>query len=169
MNIARARLPASLRTLHWLGVLFVLVGYLTGESMEDEAAASAAWHVLSGAGLLLLVVPRLWVHRRHRRELASAGAGWPERAARLGQWALLAFICVQPLLGVLALWSEGEAVPVPFTSWALASPFAGGFGDWPEELHETLGNLFYLVIGLHVAAALWHHFRLRDEVLRRML
>ena len=38
-----------------------------------------------------------------------------------------------------------------------------------EELHESLGEIFYWVIGLHVAAALWHHLVKRDNTLRRML
>jgi cytochrome b561 len=37
------------------------------------------------------------------------------------------------------------------------------------EAHEVLANLLLVAIGLHVAAALWHHFVLRDGALARML
>ncbi|WP_343212439.1 cytochrome b/b6 domain-containing protein [Arenimonas sp.] len=37
-----------------------------------------------------------------------------------------------------------------------------------EDLHELLGTAFYYVVGLHVAAALYHHFVRRDDTLRRM-
>jgi cytochrome b561 len=37
------------------------------------------------------------------------------------------------------------------------------------EMHEVFGNLLLVAIGLHVAAALWHQFALRDGTLSRML
>ena len=38
-----------------------------------------------------------------------------------------------------------------------------------EELHETVGEVGYWLIGLHAAAALFHHYLLRDNTLVRML
>ena len=35
-------------------------------------------------------------------------------------------------------------------------------------LHELIGTAFYWVVGLHVAAALYHHLIRRDDTLRRM-
>jgi cytochrome b561 len=85
--------------------------------------------------------------------------------------ALLLFVVVEPLLGILALWAEGHAMPVPFTPWAVPPLLAmdAGADELLEELHETVGNIFYAVIGVHVLASLWHHFVRRDDVLRRML
>jgi cytochrome b561 len=93
------------RTLHWLAVALVLVGYLTSEAMEEGGGLAGAWHVLAGIGLLLLALPRIGVHCWYRRHLAAAGPGIANRAAQVAQWALLAFLVVQPLLGVLAVWA----------------------------------------------------------------
>jgi cytochrome b561 len=169
MDVQADRLAGSLRTMHWIGVVLILIGYLTSDGMEHSAGLAGSWHVLAGLGLLLLVVPRFLFHWKYRARLTSAQPGATNRIASLVHWALLVFVVVQPLLGILAVWSEGDALPLPFTSLAIASPFAGGIGDWPGELHEVVGNLFYGVIGLHAAAALWHHFVRRDPVLRRML
>jgi cytochrome b561 len=38
-----------------------------------------------------------------------------------------------------------------------------------EDVHEALATAAYWLVGLHAAAALWHHFVLRDATLRRML
>ena len=38
-----------------------------------------------------------------------------------------------------------------------------------EEIHETIGKVGYLLIGLHAAAALTHHYFCRDNTLVRML
>lgn len=37
-----------------------------------------------------------------------------------------------------------------------------------KDAHELIGNAFYFVIGLHALAALYHHFFLRDGLLKRM-
>jgi cytochrome b561 len=55
--------------------------------------------------------------------------------------------------------------------WSLP-PLVHADHAWHErigELHEELGEIFYWVVGLHIAAALWHHFVVRDNTLRRML
>lgn len=44
----------------------------------------------------------------------------------------------------------------------------GGEGGF-KELHEVLGNVLLVLAGLHVLAALKHHFLNHDDVLRRML
>ena len=91
-------------------------------------------------------------------------------SARLVHLALLLFVVVQPLLGVLMLWAEGESLPVPFTPWQLPPLLVLGaaWEETLEEAHELVGNVFYAVIALHVLAALWHQYMRRDGVLRRM-
>jgi cytochrome b561 len=37
------------------------------------------------------------------------------------------------------------------------------------ETHETLAWALYVIVALHVLAALKHHFMLKDNVLKRML
>jgi cytochrome b561 len=167
------RYPFAVRWLHWLGAILVLVAYLTGESAEQEELASGAvnWHVLAGLGLLLLFLPRLlakfWI-RKPAVLQSSAAEVWMARTIQL---ALLLFVLVEPLLGVFAVWAEGQPLLIPLTSWQLPAllDFGPGAGETLEELHETVGNVFYAVIGLQVLAAFWHHFRRRDGVLRRML
>jgi cytochrome b561 len=41
-------------------------------------------------------------------------------------------------------------------------------GDLLQEVHEALNVLLMLTLAGHVAAALWHHFVLKDDTLRRM-
>ncbi|MEO8857686.1 MAG: cytochrome b/b6 domain-containing protein, partial [Burkholderiaceae bacterium] len=38
-----------------------------------------------------------------------------------------------------------------------------------KDIHETIGTIGYYLIGLHAAAALFHHYVLRDNTLARML
>lgn len=169
-SVQRFRYPFAVRWIHWLGVAAVAVAYLTGESAENltEAGAGANWHVLAGIGLLLLFVPRL---------LARLGVSGRPPATGLEKWmagtlqlALLLFMVVQPLLGVLSVWAEGHALAIPFTSLKLAPLVQlDGWGHTLEEMHETFGNVFYGVIAIHVLAAVWHQFVRRDGLIQRML
>jgi cytochrome b561 len=38
-----------------------------------------------------------------------------------------------------------------------------------RELHETVGNVGYFLIGLHALAGLYHHYFVRDNALKRIL
>ena len=169
------RYPALVRWVHWSSVLLVLVAYLTSEAAEDlQDGGAGQWHVLAGLLLLVLFVPRLvgYLQRRRGATRPSQEGGPAARiAAATVHIALLLFVVVQPLLGIMALWAEGHAMPIPFTPWSVPAlvSMGAGTGELFEELHETVGNAFYAVIGLHVLATLWHQFVRRDGVLRRML
>jgi superoxide oxidase len=164
------RYPLAVRCIHWLGVVAIAAAYLTSESAEDltESASGLNWHVVAGLGLLLLFVPRLvaWILIR-KPQTVSGPEKW---AAWTLQLALLLFMAVQPLLGILSVWAGGHSLTVPFSSMQL-SPLLqlSGQADFLEEAHEIIGNTFYAVIGIHVLAALWHQFIRRDGLLRRML
>jgi cytochrome b561 len=41
--------------------------------------------------------------------------------------------------------------------------------DWSKEIHEVLGTVGYFLIALHASAALYHHYFVRDNTLRRMV
>jgi cytochrome b561 len=175
-NNARRRFAWPVRAIHWISAVLVLVAYLTTELAEDAEHGEAVginWHVAAGLALVLLFLPRLLA-----RLLPQPGpllppaprwSVWPHKLVTL---ALLLFVVVQPLLGVLSVWAEGEALAIPFTAWSLPPPAwapGGDAGDALEEAHEVVGNAFYAVIALHALAALWHQFVRRDGTLRRML
>jgi cytochrome b561 len=42
-------------------------------------------------------------------------------------------------------------------------------GRWMRGWHGFAANTILIVGGMHAAAALFHHYLLRDDVLRRML
>ena len=44
-----------------------------------------------------------------------------------------------------------------------------GLAEQVQTLHQTLGGIGYWLIGLHTAAALFHHHVLKNATLRRML
>lgn len=74
-----------------------------------------------------------------------------------------------PLAGWLLLSAAGK--PIPFFGLQLPA-LIGESKDLAgviKEIHEIGGTVGYFLIGLHAAAALFHHYFLRDDTLRRML
>ena len=96
-----------------------------------------------------------------------AWQAWPAKALHL---ALYAFFIVQPALGLMTAWTDGKVIMLPFTDLALPGLMAPdkALAHTLEDLHHDLGEIFYWVIGLHIAASLFHHFIRRDDTLRRM-
>ena len=106
---------------------------------------------------------------RRTPPIKPAPPRWQQRLASVVHLALYAFLIVMPLLGWLVLSTGGEAVPFfGLQLPPLASP-DHALSHNLEEIHETMGTAGYYLIGLHAAAALFHHYFLRDNTLQRML
>jgi cytochrome b561 len=174
----RLRFAAPLRWMHWIIFALVLLAYvcinvfdLFPKGSLSRANVLAA-HFAAGLAVLLLVLPRLLLRKRHGRPPVSPPpARWTELLGNLTHVALYLFLLVQPLLGVATLQVAGK--PVVLFGMTLLPVFYGpadrALSHRLEDLHGTIGTLFYYVIALHILAALWHHFGRRDNTLQRML
>ena len=172
-----ARYSTGLRWLHWGMALLVLLAYVLIEQRglfprgSAERAAMVQGHFWMGLSVLALAVWRLVLRRRlGAPPVRPALEPWNAVAATALHLALYLFFLVMPVLGLATAWSDGKAVLVPFTSIALPAllPVDEARAHLLEDLHGTIGEAFYWVIGLHVLAALWHHVVRRDDTLRRM-
>jgi cytochrome b561 len=122
-----------------------------------------------GLLVLLLFAVRVFVRARLGRLPAAAGTPWPMRvAAGATHVALYALLLAMPLLG----WalSNAQGKPVHFLGATLPA-LVGDDEDLADRLqawHIDAAWVLLALVCLHVAAALFHHFVLRDGVLRRM-
>ena len=71
---------------------------------------------------------------------------------------------------LLTAWYDGKTLFVPFTDIAMPTPVVPDkeFAHVVEDLHHDIGEWFYWVFGLHIAAALYHHYIRKDDTLSRM-
>ena len=173
-----SRYSPALRRLHWLMALLVLAAYLLIEQRglfgrgTPQRAAMVQGHFWVGLSILLLAAWRLGLRLRSVvPPITPALPGWQAMPAKLLHVALYAFIVVMPLLGLATAWTDGKVLYLPFTDLAVPALLAPdkGLAHQLEDLHGTIGEVFYWVIGLHVLAALYHHWWRRDDTLRRML
>jgi cytochrome b561 len=71
-------------------------------------------------------------------------------------------------MGFLTVWMQGDSIWNLFVVPAYDSSNIR-LGRWMRGWHGFAANTILIVGGLHAAAALFHHYLLRDDVLRRML
>ncbi len=125
------------------------------------------WHYMLGLSVFGFVGLRL-VARIGSTPL-SGPRTWSDWLAAAVHLALYAIMIAMPILGWLALSADDKAIP--FFGLELP-PLIGpnkALAEQVEEIHETVGTVGYWLVGLHAVAALFHHYVLRDDVLRRML
>lgn len=164
------------RGLHWVAAVLIVAAWAAIELKDVFPKGSpgrqllGSIHAQLGLLVLLLVAIRLpWNLAFPVAEAPTPAPSWTLGAARWVKRALYLLMVAVPLSGLAASQAKGDAVsllgyavPDLFGSWAvLRKAF--------EEIHEALANTVLAVAAAHAAAALWHHFVLRDDTLARML
>jgi cytochrome b561 len=165
--------PAIL--FHWLMVVLIVAGYaamdLNSFSQKGSALreAMASWHYLLGLLVFALVWLRLLVRLTgFAPAVEPAPPAWQATLAKAVYRALYVFMATMPLLGWLTLSAKGE--PVPFFGLELPALTGKneGLANVYKDIHENFATVGYFLIGLHAAAALFHHDVRRDNTLRLM-
>lgn len=162
--------------IHWLMLLLLVAVYASMELRglfpkgSDPRDAMKLWHFMLGLSVLGLVLIRLTVRVSSKTpEIQPAPPKWQARSATALHIALYALMIGMPLLGWLTLSASGK--PIPFYGLQLPALISENkdLGKQIKEIHETFGTVGYFLIGLHATAAMFHHYVVRDNALRRML
>jgi cytochrome b561 len=159
--------------LHWLMLVLLAAVFACIELREnyprgsDIREALKTWHFMLGLSVFILVWIRLIA--RWRTPGLAAEAGWTRWPAAAVHLLLYGGMIVLPLLGWLILSAEGACIPFFGLSLPpLIAPDKALAGQL-EDLHKTIGETGYWLIGLHALASVLHHHLLKDGTLRRML
>lgn len=165
-----------MRILHWLTAILVLVAFIYGPGGSEERIYSAArdfgrqLHETLGLSVFTLLVIRLvWRSLDKRPELPPM-ARWMRITAKVVQLALYILLFAVPVTAISGAWLEGHSltllggivIPAPINE-------SHSLGATIAEVHTWLGDTIIWLAGAHASAALFHHFVLKDHVLRSML
>jgi len=137
---------------------------------SDPREAMKALHFMLGLTVLLLLSVRIYARVVSPAPLISPALSPAQNlAAKLGHLALYIFMIAMPVLGWAVLSAAGK--PIPFFGLELPPLIAENeeLAKSLKEIHETVGELGYYLIGIHVLAALYHHHIRKDDTLTRML
>ncbi len=161
MAVSTQKYSLIQRVLHWLTLALLLVSFVSHDWMKDawravtrDAVADftpdtgTQVHVITGGLILVLTLLRLWLRVKQ---------GAPAPVSGQHPLITIASASVHGLLYLLLL-------ALPLTGMAA---WFGMFTDL-GDVHEVLFNVAWVLVTAHVAAALFHQFVLKDNLLARM-
>lgn len=160
--------------LHWLIALLVIgqVVLITLHEAQDGPDPFMGLHKSGGATILVLTLIRIgWRLANPAIPLPATTPRWQKIAARTTHVLFYVVLLVMPLTG----WIAGSAVGRGFEYYGLFDfpllPIGGGreTAGLMMDIHHAVPKLLYVLIFLHIAGALKHHFIDRDNVLHRMI
>ncbi len=162
--------------LHWLIALMILsafcVGlYMTGMKLSPLKLKIFSWHKWAGVTIFTLVLVRcIWRLTHTPPPLPDTMPRWQRWAAEGTHYVLYALMFAIPLSGWLMSSAKGfqtvyfGVLPIP--DLLDKNP---DLGETLATVHAVLNYTMIVIVGMHAAAALKHHFLDKDDVLRRML
>jgi cytochrome b561 len=170
-----SRYHPLLVTLHWLLAVLIVamlcVGFLLAASMpntDPQKIGVLLLHMAGGMLVLALMVVRFIVRMRISRP-ANATTGYPllDRLAPITHYGFYVLVLLMAATGYATAILAGLNRSVFQGS---GDPLPPHFSVYPSFVaHGMLAALLAGLIILHVLAALFHQFVLKDGLLRRML
>lgn len=163
--------------LHWLMAALMVAVFLFIELKgmfpkgSEPREFMKAMHFSLGLSVLGLLVLRLAARFSGPKPPTVPSVGmqtWLHRAAAAGHLALYAWMVAMPLLGWLTLSAAGKPIALFGLQLPTLVAASNTLAHDLKEVHEEMGELGYWLIGLHVAAALFHQHVLKDGLLSRM-
>ncbi len=159
--------------LHWImAALVVWVGVLGLLHDSWPKGTQAYWinvHALSGLLLFALLLARIAWRVGHAPPPLAADAGeLSRRLAAPVHLALYLLMLVIPMIGVVTFVWHGRAFDFGLFRVDFGIKSNRAIFHPTEDVHGYLAYALFALVGLHIAAALWHRFARLDGVLERM-
>lgn len=162
------------KSFHWLMATLFIVMFTVAYTMINIAKSDFRYslydfHKATGLVLLTLVALRLlWRYLNVQPPLPATTPRWQRIAARLNILTLYALMIIMPMTGILTSTLSGHAIS--FYGFFSIPPLDthSPFAESASQAHYLLSWLTVICFSLHVLAATYHHYYLKDEVLKRM-
>ncbi len=173
-NMTPSRYHPALVALHWLIAIALLFSLGTGMLVLDEIPNSSPekvdalrTHMTAGIVILLLMLIRFGLRLGTARPApATTGNAYLDRLARITHWGFYVLVLVMAGSGIatsllaglpnIVFGGSGDPLPESFSIYL------------PRVVHGAVAGLLLAVVILHAAAALYHQFVRRDNLLARM-
>lgn len=179
MQERRTRYDRVSIILHWsVGISIIMLAaieLLRGEIFPKGnyfREALKALHEPAGTVVFAVILLRLFWRSAHSSPaMPESMRDWEKLAARLTHYALYALMVAIPMTGIAYTLARGRSID--FGLFQIVYPLDQFIGKEAartlKEVHEFLGQSVLVLAFLHAAAALWHHYIRKDDVLARML
>lgn len=162
--------------LHWITAILVLWAYINGLGGRESRVYLPLYdsqrriHETVGLCVFVLVAIRLIWRRVETRPEPLQVARWMEVAAKVTQSTLYVLLFAVPGTAIAGAWLEGHPLTLlGGLTIRTPSPVLHDAGAAISSFHTWLGDAIIWVGAFHAAAALFHHFVLKDSALVSML
>jgi cytochrome b561 len=161
--------------LHWATALLVIVQFAMANLWDsfDKPTRQGleSIHVSLGVLLSAVVLARIVWRLIPGHQRPAVVSGWVQLASKAVHYLLYLLLVAQAALGFGWRWAQGHPVEF-FGLFGIPGPY-GELGRPTRhifhDLHVNVAWAIVIIAGLHALAALYHHYFLRDRVLKRML
>jgi cytochrome b561 len=169
-----SRYHPALVALHWFLAAFIVLALGLGmfvlkaiPNTSPQKLEALRAHMIGGGVILTLMVTRFAVRTLSARpEPATTGNAVLDRIARISHLAFYGLVAGMIATG-LATAVLADLPSIVFGG--SGAPLPGSFTVFPTRVvHGVIAKVFIALIAVHATAALYHHFVLRDGLLKRM-
>lgn len=162
--------------IHWISALLILFLFSLGIYMvdlgyyDDWYHEAPELHISLGLVVLLLMLVRVIWRIANPTPVELAAKRAQNIAAKFVKLGLYALVFIVLISGYLITTAEGQPASMfNLIKFPVLTELSSQNVDLAGEIHEYLAWGIVLLVVLHVAGALLHHFIIRDRTLVRML
>lgn len=161
--------------LHWATAILVVIQFLLGVTWDyfpkPTVGEMQSLHISLGIALTAVILARIAWRLVPGHQRAAIVSGWVKLASKAVHYLLYLLLVVQAGLGFAWRWAQGHPASF-FGLFGIPNPL--GTIDKPTRhlianLHDYVAWTIVIIAFAHALAALYHHYRLHDRVLGRML
>ena len=160
--------------LHWATAFLVIANFALAQTWDWFAKPTRGLmedtHMSFGVLLTAVILARIVWRLIPGHQVSSLESGWQRIAAKVTHYVLYALLVAEAALGFTFRWGAGRPMEffgagIPPLIGEIAKPLRREL----REFHQWIGWAIIVIAALHAASALYHHYVLKDRVLRRML
>lgn len=173
MSTTPSRYHPLLVALHWITAILILFLILVGGEMleetkniDPEKIGILRIHIVLGATAVFLTLVRM-VMKRTTALPPAATTGNPliDKSALAGHLLLYLVVLLIGFSGVMLAIQTNLIPTVFFGDGTLPADF---FDFTPRKVHGILTKVLLALVAIHVLAALYHQFFIKDRLFARM-
>ena len=160
--------------LHWTTAVLVVLQFALGQTWGWFARPThhlmVVTHMSFGIILTVVVLTRIVWRFGLGHQKSSLESEWVLVASKSVHYLLYMLLLAEAVLGFLSRWEGNQAMS--FFGLQIPSPYIGSGKQVAHQLqnvHNWVGWAIIVLAAGHAAAALYHHYVLKDRVLERML
>ena len=157
--------------LHWLIFLLAAAAFFLGHYLADDANPAQKLsllpvHILTGDLILLLVLVRIYFRKKDGEPAPANANSLLNKLAAATHGLLNISLIAVSVSGMITVVTSGVIEALKKSDPNLLPDFEK---VGAREFHELFVGLMLLLLALHVVAAVYHQFIVRDNLMRRIM